>query len=413
MQAKYEGDPSMIYRLSVLCLLFAAPAWSNSEVETLRSEVSQLKELVMMLEQRLQAVEGQRVEIEDLSALAKANPVSVKSNNNAKVSLASDFRLRYESIDKQGADRRERERLRARATLTYKGDDFTGVLGLASGGDSPTSTNQTFGSGGSTKDLQLDLAYVIYPLSETVNITAGKMKNPLYRPGKFGLVWDSDYRPEGVFVGYEDSGLALTAGGFWLESDTKNANERAVYAVQGRYQTSLDSTKLTLGAGYFEANIAGDSPFYSGDTIKLGNLQDCLGAGCVYANDYHVIEAFAEVALANDISAFAHWIENSKADSNNQGYVLGVNYGRKKQAGDWAAQLAYQSLENEATMALLTDSDFAGGGTGGEGAQITLSYQVSKAFAVNLLYAHTERTTYTDALPLDYERLVLDFSMKY
>ena len=191
----------MIYRLSVLCLLFAAPAWANSEVETLESELSQLKELVMMLEQRLQAVEGQRVEIEDLSALAKANPVSVKSNNNAKVSLASDFRLRYESIDKQGADRRERERLRARATLTYKGDDFTGVLGLASGGDSPTSTNQTFGSGGSTKDLQLDLAYVIYPLSETVDITAGKIKNPLYRPGKFGLVWDSDYRPEGVFVG--------------------------------------------------------------------------------------------------------------------------------------------------------------------------------------------------------------------
>jgi len=28
-------------------------------VETLKSEVSQLKELVMMLEQRLQAVEGQ------------------------------------------------------------------------------------------------------------------------------------------------------------------------------------------------------------------------------------------------------------------------------------------------------------------------------------------------------------------
>jgi hypothetical protein len=32
---------------------------------------------------------------------------------------------------------------------------------------------------------------------------------------------------------------------------------------------------------------------------------------------------------------------------------------------------------------------------------------------VNLLYADTERTTYTDAQPLDYERLVLDFSMKY
>ena len=388
-------------------------AAGSSDVDSLKSEVAQLKALVMKLEQRLADVEGQKVVVEDLSALTQLNPIAVKSAQDSRVTLASDFRLRYESIEKQGSERRERERLRARASLTYKGNDFTGVLGLASGGDSPTSTNQTLGGGGTSKGLQLDLAYVIYPLNDQVNLLAGKMKNPLYRPGKYGLVWDSDYRPEGVFLTAERGNLELTAGSFWLESDTKNSNERAVYALQGLYKAQLGATKLNLGLGYFEANLSGDTAFWSGDTIKLGNYQDCSNGTCVFTNDYHVVEAFAEATFSSKVNGFAHWIENTEADQDNTGYVVGLNIGKTKKPGDWAVQVAWQNLENEATVALLTDSDFAGGGTGGEGSQLTVSYKATPSLSVNLLYSDTERTTYTDLMPLDYERLVLDFSMKY
>ncbi len=388
-------------------------AVSAEDLGALRSEVEQLKALVIKLEQRLTDVEEHKVVVQDLNALTKLNPVSVKSSQDSRVTLASDFRLRYESIEKQGSDRRERERLRARASLTYKGNDFTGVFGLASGGDSPTSTNQTLGGGGTSKGLQLDMAYVIYPLNDQVNLFAGKMKNPLHRPGKYGLVWDSDYRPEGVFLTTEAGAFELTAGSFWLESDTKNSNERAVYAVQGMYKTELGDTKVNIGLGYFEANLAGDTAFWDGDTVKLGNYQNCTNGACVFTNDYHVVEAFAEATLTNNINGFAHWIENTEANQDNTGYVVGVNIGKTKNAGDWAFQAAWQNLENEATVALLTDSDFAGGGTGGEGSQLTLSYKASASLAVNLLYSDTERTTYTDSSPLDYKRLVLDFSMKY
>ena len=388
-------------------------AAGGSDVDALKSEVDQLKALVMKLEQRLADVEGQKVPVEDLTALAKRNPVAAKSAQESRVTLASDFRLRYESIEKQGSDRRERERLRARASLTYKGNDFTGVFGVASGGDSPTSTNQTLGGGGTSKGLQLDMAYVIYPLNDQVNVLAGKMKNPLHRPGKYGLVWDSDYRPEGVFLTTQTGDFELTAGSFWLESDTKNSNERAVYALQGMYKAQLGDTKLNLGLGYFEANLSGDAAFWSGDTIKLGNYQDCNNGTCVFTNDYHVIEAFVEANFTSSVNGFAHWIENAQANSDNTGYVLGLNIGKAKNTGDWAFQAAWQNLENEATVALLTDSDFAGGGTGGEGARLTLSYKASSALAINLLYSDTERTTYTDPNPLDYKRLVLDFSMKY
>ena len=388
-------------------------AADNNDVHSLKSEVEQLKALVMKLEQRLADVEGQTVVVEDLTELTKLNPVTVKSAQESRVTLASDFRLRYESIEKQGSDRRERERLRARASLTYKGNDFTGVLAVASGGDSPTSTNQTLGGGGTSKGLQLDMAYVIYPLSDQVNVLAGKMKNPLHRPGKYGLVWDSDYRPEGVFITTETGDFELTAGSFWLESDTKNSNERAIYALQGLYNTAFGETKVKLGLGYFEANLSGDAPSWSGDTIKLGNYQDCSNGSCVFTNDYHVIEAFAEAHFTSSINGFAHWIENTEADQDNTGYVLGLNFGKAKNTGDWALQAAWQNLENEATVALLTDSDFAGGGTGGEGSQLTLSYKASPSLAINLLYSDTERTTYTDPNPLDYKRLVLDFSMKY
>lgn len=388
-------------------------AAGGSDADALKSELEQLRALVMKLEQRLADVERQQVVVEELTALTKINPVAAKSVQESSVTLASDFRLRYESIERQGSERRERERLRARASLTYKGNDFTGVLGVASSGNSPTSTNQTLGGGGNSQGLQLDMAYVIYPLNDQVKLLAGKMKNPLHRPGKKGLVWDSDYRPEGVFLTTEAGDFEMTAGSFWLESDTKNSNERAIYALQGLYNTQLGETKMKVGLGYFEANLSGDEAFWSGDTIKLGNYQDCSNGSCVFTNDYHVIEAFVEANFTSSISGFAHWIENTQASSDNMGYVLGLNIGKAENAGDWAFEAAWQRLENEATIAMLTDSDFAGGGTGGEGSELMLSYKVSPSLAINLLYSDTERATYTDPNPLDYKRLVLDFSMKY
>ena len=80
-----------------------------------------------------------------------------------KIKWKGDFRYRYEDIEEDGKDDRDRNRIRARPALVAKTSDTTEVgFGLATGGDDPVSTNQTLGGGGSTKDVRLDLAYATW-----------------------------------------------------------------------------------------------------------------------------------------------------------------------------------------------------------------------------------------------------------
>ncbi|MDX1480945.1 MAG: putative porin, partial [Woeseiaceae bacterium] len=71
-----------------------------------------------------------------------------------RLSFSGDFRLRYEGIDEEGEEERNRMRFRARLGLSASVyDDVTVVLRFATGGDNPVSANQTFDDGFSTKDI--------------------------------------------------------------------------------------------------------------------------------------------------------------------------------------------------------------------------------------------------------------------
>ena len=114
-----------------------------------------------------------------------------------RLSWKGDFRYRYENIDQEGRDGRNRSRIRARTSLIGQVSDTVEVgVGLATGGDDPVSSNQTIGGGGSSKDVKLDLAYFNWSGLENTNITGGKFSNFLIRPSKQGLMWDGDWRPE-------------------------------------------------------------------------------------------------------------------------------------------------------------------------------------------------------------------------
>ena len=78
-----------------------------------------------------------------------------------RISLKGDLRLRHEIIDEDAKDTRNRTRLRARLSLQGTVNDEVDVhLRLASGSDDPVSTNQSLDDGFSSKDINLDLAYV-------------------------------------------------------------------------------------------------------------------------------------------------------------------------------------------------------------------------------------------------------------
>lgn len=396
--------------MSVSC---STAASNQNDMASLRSEIEQLKQLVLILEQKVEVLSKAKVPIEELSTDIKTKFVRAESAEHSSVTLNTDFRMRYDSIRQDSANDRERARLRARASLTYSNDQFTGVLGASSGDDNPVVVNQTLGQGGNTKGLQLDLAYINYPLSNAVNLIAGKMKNPLYRPGEHGLVWDSDYRPEGIIAQYRSQDLSLTGGFYWLESDSVANNEAAIYLIQAKQAITIGARPATLGFGYSSANIAGHTDFWEGDNLAVGNLRDCSSGACVFANDYHVFEGFAEVQFSSLITGFAHGIKNLAVSDNNIGYALGVEVGNLQREGDWSLKTIWQDLENESTLAFVSDSRFGGGGTGGEGVRFILGYQLSAGSNIDLIYSKAKRHSYLSPTSLDYERLIVDFAFKY
>ena len=74
-------------------------------------------------------------------------------------------------------------------------ENLTVGFGLASGGDDPRSTNQTFTDSFSHKGIRIDLAFAEYRPAPWLALIGGKFKNPLWIPSDW--LWDSDIRPEG------------------------------------------------------------------------------------------------------------------------------------------------------------------------------------------------------------------------
>ena len=414
----------MALRLTLTFIfLLGAHSVSASELGELRAELNQLRYLMSALEDRIERLEDDSpaaMTTEDMgkpSSPQKGSDFSTNLTNKLNESEASftfrgDLRLRSEtiSIDSQS---QQRSRLRARASMQYIEPGLKTEFGLVSGGDNPVAANQTLGKGGSSKPLQLDLAYIEKDLGHSTEIVAGKMRNPLFRPGAQGLVWDTEYRPEGLFVRNRSAGLDVAGGIVMLESDSAYDNRQSLYVLQGRINTAIADKSGIFGLGYYQANLAGRKPAWSGDTIANGNSIDCSGGECRYQYDYQVAELFFEQAISDRVTGFGHWIQNTAANQNDTGYMVGIKAASILGVSGLDSLATWQKLENEATLALLTDSKFAGGGTGGEGLTFKLKYALSENLSTQLTYYNAERDTYLQSQPLDYERFTLDFLFKY
>jgi hypothetical protein len=111
--------------------------------------------------------------------------------------FTGDVRVRGENFNQQGAQDRNRERIRARFGFEGKVGDFTGGLSIATGslGD-PTSTNETLTNNFDRKTIGLDRAFVTYNPSyfKPLQLTGGKFA---YTWTRTGVTFDPDINPEG------------------------------------------------------------------------------------------------------------------------------------------------------------------------------------------------------------------------
>lgn len=384
------------------------------------------EEQVQELLERIEAQDRRIAELEQANkpaappAPAAATTTAAPAKSPAawaeKVSIQGDLRYRYENIDAENADdERNRQRLRARAAIIAKPQDNLEVgFGLSTGQDGdPVSGNQTIGDGGSRKDIYLDLAYFNWAALPGLNVTGGKFKNLLYRPGKHALLWDSDWNPEGFGASYVNGPFFANAIGTWLESDSNDTEEFAYGAQVGIAQPLGDTLRVTGGVGYYSFGTAGKGTFYGDDDAFGDNSFDPLTN--LYVYDYDEIEAFAELAFkvaGLPASIFADYVQNTDADEFDTGWAAGLSVGAAKAKGTWEASYAYQDLEPDAVLALLTDSDFGGGGTDNKGHVLRGAYAVSDKW--NLAFSYfintIDQNTGTEQ---DYDRLQLDVNFKY
>jgi hypothetical protein len=400
-------------------------AVSDSEFEALRAEFAALAQRLTTLESEnaelkaanAQTIQDVAVSREQVAALEKRKSAASWTET---VRWKGDFRYRYENIDEEGRDDRDRNRVRARAALIANlPDDIEVGLGVASGGDDPVSTNQTLGGGGSTKDIRLDLAYANWNAMDGLNLLGGKFKNVWYRPGKNGLIFDGDFNPEGVGVVYKKDWFFANLVGTWLESDTRGENDSYSWGGQLGFKGSIAGARVVAGGAWYNFDTEGKSTFFGDDDDFFGNSFECadpddLGS-CVYAFDYNIGQAFAEVSMnVGDmpVSLFADYVVNDDADDEDTGYAVGVKVGKTKGRGTWQLAYTYQDLEADAVLGLLTDSDFGGGGTDGEGHVFKGSYGVNKKWSVGVTYFLNE-VNENAGNKHDYDRIMIDTQFKY
>jgi hypothetical protein len=400
----------------------ASAAVSDAQWEQMQAQFAAMSDRMNALEvenealRELGAVQT-LVTVEDLAA-TNAEVATLKAQNKStswaeNVKWQGDFRYRYEEIDEDGKDDRDRNRIRARAALIANlPDDVEVGLGLATGGDDPVSTNQTLGGGGSTKDLRLDLAYAKWKFMEDFYVQGGKFKNPFYTVQKSSLIWDGDFRPEGAAVGWQGDMFFATAEGSWIESDSKN-NDDYSWGVQGGAKFNLFGASLTAAVKYFEFPVKDreaifDDDFFGNSTVLKNGVE-------VYEFDYNIFNASVDVSFNlfdMPLSVYGDYVNNDDADDLETGYIAGVKLGKAKEKGSWQLQYQYEDLEANATLGLVTDSDFAGGGTDGKGHKFSGKYAINKKWALSVTYFDNTKgmDLGNDA---DYKRLQVDTIFKY
>jgi hypothetical protein len=349
-----------------------------------------------------------------LAALFLAAPTASGQEESwvDRIKFKGDTRIRHERIDEDGEQDRARMRFRARFGLSAQvSDDIKFVFQLATGGDTPVSTNQTFDDGFSTKDIGVDLAYVDWKIGNSLNFYGGKMKNPLYRAGGVPLIWDGDLNPEGFALKYTYGNFFGTVGGFSAE-ERSSTDDSLLYVVQAGMKFPLgDTAKLTAGIGYFAyTDTIGNEPFYDGRS--KGNS---VAANGDYIYDYENTELFAELSTKLGDWPFkvhAHATQNANPGVEDTGFAVGAKLGSAKEQGQSEFSWTYVDLEADAVIGAFSDSDFGGGGTDSHGHFLKAKYAASsKIFVGGTLFLNTvDRFQGTEH---DYNRLQLDVEFKF
>ena len=346
------------------------------------------------------------------SGRVSAQEESAPASWTEKVTISADLRLRYEMIREDDADDRDRARYRGRVAIQAElAPDIRAVLGLATGGDDPVSTNQTFGDGFSTKDIGVDFAYVEWGFHPDWALVAGKMQKPWFRAGGNTLVWDSDLNPEGLALQFRRKTWFGSAGSFIIV-ERSNASESRLNTFQAGIDLPLsEDSGLIVAMSYFDyTNVIGQAPFYDDD--PQGNTVDANGN---YVFDYNEVEFSTEYRMKAGnwpLTFFGDYVVNTEAGDGDTAYSLGVIVGKAREPGSMQFGYSWHDTEADGLNATYNDSDLADGQSDARGHYFRARYQLRENIYFNGSFIFSEFGV-SSGNAVGFDRVMLDVQFEF
>ena len=363
--------------------------------------------------------------------------------------VGGDFRARYDMIhsDHHEFTDRHRFRYRVRPGIWAKlRDNFEVGFRLTSGepvgnfGGDPISGNSTFQNNASKKFAYIDLAYVSWAAIDndtwSSTLTVGKMENPWVFSD---LVFDGDYTPEGFAQQFEfnlneQHKLALNLGEFSL--DELSGSSRDPWLLGGQFRleskwTERIGTRLGVGGLLITAEESLSEPPGGTPAVQDVNTGNTRNAG-VLTENYNPIIADAAFTYTLDdfwgykgkfpIRVATEYLNNPGADDENEGYSVGVTFGKSGKKGLWDIEYRWKHLESDAWYEEMVDSDSAAlfpgasarAGTNIEGHVIRASYSPYDSLTIGVTYFLMERITgVTRELDEELNRVLVDAMWRF
>jgi hypothetical protein len=342
--------------------------------------------------------------------------------------IGGDFRGRYEQFNTtDNAHFVDRTRFRYRLRFGIVAnivDNMEVGFRLASGdpaqGNSgqgnSLSANTTLQNNGTRKTIYIDAAYAKWTAINNgdwlLAVTIGKMDNPFaFTP----MVIDADYDPEGGAItgGYtinDRHSLAFTGAAFVLDELSGSTQDPFFYGGQlllnSKWTPKLSSS---IGVGFLQIGspaklTTGNVPYQN-----QGNTRDAAG---VLLNNYNPIIADASATYTLDSFPLYHgafpikvggeFINNPGAGQNNNGYWVGVTFGKSGKKNTWDLSYRYEYLEADAWYDQVVDDDNvayyqnaptgapagngvgAFGGTNVKGHKVILNYSITDSLTFSI-----------------------------